>query len=168
MSAARKPPRPTTARPPTPLEPAPKPGPATNLSPSPAESSIPTKAEAAPDAPARVEAPAPSETAPKADKPKEEKLPKVFAEWSGRPPVAVLVLSGEQDGYPDPCGCTEGQLGGLGRRYDLIQKMEAKGWPLAKLDLGNLIQFRANSRGGPEQEKIKFGIIHRGPRGDAL
>ncbi len=81
---------------------------------------------------------------------------KKFASWSQAPPAAVLVVSGEQNGYLQPCGCTDGQLGGLGRRYDLIEKLRAKGWPVAAVDLGNLIHNPAGSRGGPQQERIKF------------
>jgi hypothetical protein len=88
-----------------------------------------------------------------------EKTPKIIADWSAKPPAGILLISGEQDGYPDPCGCTEGQLGGLGRRYHFLEMLEAKGWPVAKIDLGNLIHFRGDSRGGPKQEKIKFEII---------
>jgi Cytochrome c554 and c-prime len=94
----------------------------------------------------------------KGEPPKTAKVPKVIADWSAKPPVAVLIISGEQDGYPDPCGCTDGQLGGLGRRYHFCQMLEAKGWPVVKIDLGNLIHYR-----GAEwlaQEKIKFSVIH--------
>ena len=81
-----------------------------------------------------------------------------FAAWSQNPPAAVLVVSGEQNGYLQPCGCTEGQLGGLGRRYDLMAKLRERGWPVAAVDLGNLIHDPAGSRGGPQQEKIKFDV----------
>lgn len=89
------------------------------------------------------------------------KLPKVLQDFKDKWPAGILVISGEQDGYPDPCGCTEGQLGGLGRRYDLIQKIESLGMAAAKVDLGNLIHYRGNSRGGLAQENIKFGMIHK-------
>ncbi len=95
----------------------------------------------------------------KADKKNEPTLPKFLAEWSANPPSGILLISGEQNGYPDPCGCTEGQLGGLGRRYHLSEMIDAKKWPVAKVDLGNLIRYRGDSRGGREQEKIKFDII---------
>jgi Cytochrome c554 and c-prime len=90
---------------------------------------------------------------------KGEKVLKLIADWSANPPAGILLISGEQDGYPDPCGCTDGQLGGLGRRYDFLEKLQAKGWPVAKVDLGNLIHYRGDSRGGPKQEQIKFEII---------
>jgi hypothetical protein len=109
--------------------------------------------------PAKLVSTAPEEKKPAA--PKGKQVPKVITEWSAKPPVAILVISGEQDGYPDPCGCTDGQLGGLGRRYDFLEKLQAKGWPLVKIDLGNLIQYRGNSRGGEAQEKIKFDVIHK-------
>ena len=109
--------------------------------------------------------PAEAEKAPAtviaAPSPASEKGPRVFAEWSAKPPAAVLLISGEQDGYPDPCGCTDGQLGGLGRRFDFLEKIQAKGWPVAKVDLGNLILNPASSRGGIKQETIKLKVILR-------
>ena len=54
-------------------------------------------------------------------------------------PAATLVLSGEMRGYLEPCGCTAGQHGGLGRRADLIQSLEKRGWPLAGFDVGGLV-----------------------------
>jgi Cytochrome c554 and c-prime len=90
---------------------------------------------------------------------KAENTPKIIADWSAKPPEGILLISGEQDGYPDPCGCTDGQLGGLGRRCDFHEKLLAKGWPVAKIDLGNLVHLRGDSRGGPKQEKIKFEVI---------
>jgi hypothetical protein len=89
------------------------------------------------------------------------KLPKVLQEFKDKWPAGILVISGEQDGYPDPCGCTQGQLGGLGRRYDLIEKIKGLGMATAKIDLGNLIHYRGNSRGGLAQENIKFSVIHK-------
>ena len=85
-----------------------------------------------------------------------EKRPKAIVEWSGRPPSGILLISGEQNGYLQPCGCTDGQLGGLGRRYDLVEKLRARGWPVVPIDLGNLVAKPASARGGFEQEKVKF------------
>jgi hypothetical protein len=82
--------------------------------------------------------------------------PKLFADWPD--PAGVLLISGEQDGYLEPCGCSEGQLGGLRRRYDLIERIHEQGWPLALVDLGSLIKAPASSRGGFEQAKIKFDV----------
>jgi hypothetical protein len=84
------------------------------------------------------------------------KSSKLFAQWPK--PEGVLIVSGELDGYLEPCGCTEGQMGGLVRRYDLVERLEAQGWPHALIDLGSLVKDPAAARGGFEQAKIKFGV----------
>ena len=73
-------------------------------------------------------------------------------------PLAFLLLTGQLDGHLEPCGCSEGQKGGLARRLDLIGRLEKRGTPIFKFDLGSLIQIPANARGGEEEEKIKFGV----------
>ncbi len=125
-------------------------GPAAPATPAPSSSTVDPKVEAAS---AQAE---PQPAGPPAAQAKSEQKPKLFDQWAARPPAGVLVISGEQEGYLQPCGCTDGQLGGLGRRYDLVEKLKAKGWPVAAVDLGNLIHDPAGSRGGPEQEKVKF------------
>lgn len=54
-------------------------------------------------------------------------------------PTAALVFSGEMHGYIEPCGCTSGQLGGLARRGDLLQKLRAKKWNVTAFDVGGLM-----------------------------
>ncbi len=72
-------------------------------------------------------------------------------------PAAVLIVTGEQLGYLEPCGCTEGQVGGLLRRYDLLERLhEQNQWPTCQIDLGSLIKNPAVARGGFEQAKLKF------------
>ena len=63
-------------------------------------------------------------------------------------PALALVLSGDQRGYIEPCGCTEDQYGGISRRDDLLRQLrEEKGWTIAGLDLGGLVRrTRAQSR----------------------
>lgn len=101
-----------------------------------------------------------AETKPDLSKTSTNDVPKFMKDWSAKPPAAILLISGEQNGYPDPCGCTDGQLGGLGRRFHLCETIQAKGWPLARIDLGNLTRFRSDtSRGGLKQDKIKFDVI---------
>lgn len=74
-------------------------------------------------------------------------------------PAGALVISGEQFGYLEPCGCTEGQLGGLKRRYDLVERLRGEQkWPLTLLDLGSLIKDPAGARGGLDQAKLKFQV----------
>ena len=98
----------------------------------------------------KEEKPGPAESS------KTEDSAKLFADWPS--PVGALVISGQQDGYLEPCGCTEGQKGGLGRRFDLLQRLRTQGWPLAAIDLGSLAENPATDRGGPEEAKIKFSM----------
>jgi hypothetical protein len=64
----------------------------------------------------------------------------VFADWPK--PRAVLVLTGELDGYIEPCGCTgkENQKGGLSRRRNFLQALEGAGWEVVPLDLGGQVK----------------------------
>jgi hypothetical protein len=79
---------------------------------------------------------------------------KLFADWKNL--RGTVVITGEMNGYLDPCGCTEGQLGGLGRRYDLLARMKAQGISAVKIDLGGLTKDPANARGGRKQAEVKF------------
>ncbi len=71
-------------------------------------------------------------------------------------PAAVLIVSGQQEGYMEPCGCSAEQIGGLIRRFDFIERLEKQNWPISLVELGGLIKEPANARGGFEQAKIKF------------
>src|SRR5262245_57281963 len=53
-------------------------------------------------------------------------------------PDVVLVFSGEQNGYLEPCGCAglENQKGGLKRRFTFIKGLREKGWNVVAMDLG--------------------------------
>ena len=64
------------------------------------------------------------------------------------------MITGEQNGYIEPCGCTgrENQLGGLSRRYSFFKKLAADGWPTVAVDLGGLVD-----RFGREAE-LKYQI----------
>jgi cytochrome c554/c'-like protein len=96
---------------------------------------------------------------PAADVPREDKPAKVdpvktngpiFVDWPK--PKLAIVITGEQLGYLEPCGCAglENQKGGLSRRYTLLKQLRGDGWPLLPIDLGGLIQ-----RFG-QQAEIKF------------
>ncbi len=67
-------------------------------------------------------------------------------------PQVAFLITGQQHGYIEPCGCTglENQKGGMARRHTLIQQIAEKGWNLIPVDSGN--QAR---RSGP-QAVIKF------------
>jgi hypothetical protein len=78
--------------------------------------------------------PVPPATEPAVGKPAE-----LFRTWpANRKPDLVLLLSGQMHGYLQPCGCSSPQLGGLARRYNLMQSLRGRGWPLVAVDLGDL------------------------------
>ena len=64
----------------------------------------------------------------------------VFEGWPT--PQLALIISGEQRGYLEPCGCTGPgkQKGGVMRRHGFIQDLEKKGWPLVMLDMGGQLR----------------------------
>jgi hypothetical protein len=62
----------------------------------------------------------------------------LFRGWTK--PDLVIVLSGQQHGYVLPCGCSDPQFGGLERRYNFLQMVKGKGWPVAAVDLGDVPQ----------------------------
>ncbi len=57
-----------------------------------------------------------------------------FVGWE--PPALAILLSGEQFGSIEPCGCSLKQLGGMSRRMDLVAAIEKKGWPVIGFDWG--------------------------------
>src|SRR5436853_3484684 len=55
--------------------------------------------------------------------------PQTIADWSK--PAVALVITGQQLGYIEPCGCTglENQKGGLARRQTFLKRLtDEKGW----------------------------------------
>jgi hypothetical protein len=82
----------------------------------------------------------------------------VFTGW--KTPRAVVVITGELDGYIEPCGCTgkENQKGGLSRRQNFLRALAAAGWPVLAVDLGG--QVRRFGR----QSEVKFQSIADGLR----
>ncbi len=74
----------------------------------------------------------------------------IFVGW-GVPRVA-LVITGQQNGYLEPCGCAglDRMKGGLSRRYSFIKGLKDKGWPVIALDVGGM----CNSFG--KQAELKF------------
>ncbi|MBS0210176.1 MAG: hypothetical protein JSS27_14605 [Planctomycetes bacterium] len=105
------------------------------------------KRPAAPSAPVAPSVPT-AAGAPKHD-PNAKHQP-LFVDWP-KPDVAILI-TGEQMGYIEPCGCAglENQKGGLSRRHTLVKQLAEKGWPVLPVDLGETIK-----RFGLQQE-IKF------------
>ena len=75
--------------------------------------------------------------------------PKSIAdEFSGWPkPDAVLMITGQQHGYVEPCGCTglANQKGGLARRDSLLRFLtEDQGWDVVAVDAGNQVRRFGN------------------------
>lgn len=64
----------------------------------------------------------------------------VFEDWPA--PRCLLVITGELDGYIEPCGCTgkENQKGGLSRRQNFLRAVEAAGWPVLAADVGGQVK----------------------------
>ncbi|QDS86343.1 Cytochrome c-554 precursor [Rosistilla ulvae] len=63
--------------------------------------------------------------------------------WKSWPkPSTVMLFTGEQHGYIEPCGCTglENQKGGLARRHSLIKEIETLGWNVVPMDAGNQVR----------------------------
>jgi hypothetical protein len=80
------------------------------------------------------------------------KGPVRFQGWEK--PEAALVLTAQQHGYILPCGCSRPQVGGLERRYNFIQTLKARGWPVLPVDLGDVAQ-----RHGPQNLPNVQGLI---------
>ena len=79
----------------------------------------------------------------------------LYAGWDN--PQDILVFTGRQFGYVEPCGCTglERQKGGLARRDSFIRGLqEQQGWNVVSVDTGN--QVRRFGR----QPELKLSLIH--------
>lgn len=79
---------------------------------------------------------------------------RLFKDW--KKPDLVIVVTGQQKGYLLPCGCSHPQVGGLERRYNLLQMIKAQGWPYVAVDLGDITQRIAPAGLPNEQGKIKY------------
>jgi hypothetical protein len=78
----------------------------------------------------------------------------IFVNWPK--PNATLLITGEQDGYLEPCGCAglNNQKGGLKRRHTLIKTLDAKGWNVVPIDLGGL----AKRTGIQPERKFEYAL----------
>jgi hypothetical protein len=78
--------------------------------------------------------------------------PDTFHDWPK--PKYALFISGRQNGYIEPCGCTglDNQKGGMARRHTLLEQLREKGWEVVAVDAGN--QVRRYGR----QAEIKFQV----------
>jgi hypothetical protein len=80
-----------------------------------------------------------------------EDNPFLFRGW-GKPDLA-LVVTGQQYGYIQPCGCSPVQYGGLTRRYNFLQKLREGGWPVVAVDLGDIPDLPTH---GSPQTLLKY------------
>jgi nitrate reductase cytochrome c-type subunit len=57
-------------------------------------------------------------------------------------PDLALVVTGQQHGYIEPCGCTglDRQKGGVARRFTLLRELREQGWNLLPVDGGNQVR----------------------------
>ncbi|HEY3963884.1 MAG TPA: multiheme c-type cytochrome [Planctomycetaceae bacterium] len=76
----------------------------------------------------------------------------LFDGW--KDPALVLILTGEQHGYVEPCGCSINQLGGLSRRADLFRQLHERGWKTTGFDVGGLVNNPNRKQG-----KLKFDMM---------
>ncbi len=90
----------------------------------------------------------------------------LFRDWPE--PGAVLVFSGQQHGYLEPCGCSpEFQTGGLARKGGFIEEVRGRGWSLMLADLGGLLEDHTKQPDpgkfliGPQQAQVKLEITLR-------
>lgn len=71
--------------------------------------------------------------------------------WNTWPvPETALIITGEQHGYFEPCGCTANQMGGMARRADLVARLQQAKWDIHGIDLGGL------ARRSVRQSQVKF------------
>ncbi|NND96916.1 MAG: cytochrome C554 [Pirellulaceae bacterium] len=66
--------------------------------------------------------------------------PESYTKWPK--PDVTLFVTGQQNGYIEPCGCTglEKQKGGVARRFTLMKQLRDNGWDLVPIDAGNQIR----------------------------
>jgi hypothetical protein len=77
---------------------------------------------------------------------------KLFRDWPK--PDLIVMISGQQHGYLDPCGCSAPQIGGLVRRYNFLQTLKDRGWPVMSVDAGDIAQNK-----GPADLPNAEGLI---------
>jgi len=76
--------------------------------------------------------------------------------WTDWPvPQTTLIITGEQHGHFEPCGCTANQMGGMARRANLFARLQHAGWEVHGIDLGGL------TRRSVRQSEIKFETSFR-------
>jgi hypothetical protein len=82
----------------------------------------------------------------------------LFPDWPETPkPELVIALTGEMNGYLRPCGCSEGQSGGLARRAGLLSFLrDMLKFNVLAVDLGDVVG------GKPKLEEMRFDAARKG------
>ena len=82
----------------------------------------------------------------------------LFPDWPETPkPALVIALTGEMNGYLRPCGCSEGQSGGLARRAGLLSFLrDTLKFNVLAVDLGDVVG------GKPKLEEMRFDAARKG------
>lgn len=91
--------------------------------------------------------------------------------FTGDPVDLCVILTGQMYGYLQPCGCSRPQVGGLERRYELMQRFAQAGYALSAGDLGDLApkeQARPQNRWKYESavnmlKSMSYAAIGMGP-----
>ena len=91
----------------------------------------------------------------KFEKPNSELL---FPDWPENPkPALVIALTGEMNGYLRPCGCSEGQSGGLARRAGLLAFLrDTLKLNVLAVDLGDVVGDKH------KLEEMRFDAARKG------
>ncbi|MEI8372502.1 MAG: multiheme c-type cytochrome [Planctomycetota bacterium] len=76
----------------------------------------------------------------------------IFVDWPK--PKLALVITGQQNGYLEPCGCAglDRMKGGMSRRYSLFRQLREKDWPVVGIDVGGI------GKGFGKQAELRFQI----------
>lgn len=64
----------------------------------------------------------------------------------------LILFSGEEVGNIEPCGCFEGQIGGISRRYTLIDSLKSRGNIILPLSFGDLVK----NSGRQDEVKLEY------------
>lgn len=85
--------------------------------------------------------------------------PKLFLGWAK--PDFVLVISGQNFGYLQPCGCSHPQYGGLARRWEFINSLKKKEWNVVPIDVGDLYSNQKSLDTPNAQNLLKYETAMR-------
>ena len=81
--------------------------------------------------------------------------PEDYRTW--KTPDLALVITGQQHGYIEPCGCTglDRQMGGMARRFTFMRELREMGWTLLPLDAGDQIRRTGRQAEVKLQQSVK-------------